>query len=64
MVVVGGVHATVNPKHVLKNTLADACIRGEGELPMLKYPKWRSLGCLFTKTVRLNRLSHTRQKSY
>jgi anaerobic magnesium-protoporphyrin IX monomethyl ester cyclase len=33
-VVVGGVHATVLPYHVLDNTLADACVVGEGEITM------------------------------
>ena len=33
-VVVGGVHATVNPSHVLLNTVADVCAIGEGELTM------------------------------
>uniref|UniRef100_A0A6M3LA75 Putative radical SAM superfamily protein n=1 Tax=viral metagenome TaxID=1070528 RepID=A0A6M3LA75_9ZZZZ len=31
-VIVGGVHATALPEHVLENTLADACVIGEGEL--------------------------------
>lgn len=31
-VIVGGVHATVNPQHIMLNTLADACVVGEGEL--------------------------------
>jgi len=30
-VIVGGVHATALPGHILKNTLADACVIGEGE---------------------------------
>lgn len=30
-VIVGGVHATVLPQHILDNTLADACVVGEGE---------------------------------
>ena len=36
LVIVGGVHATVLPYHVLKNTKADVCIVGEAELPMLQ----------------------------
>ena len=34
-VVVGGVHATVAMNHIFKNTQADDCIRGEGEITML-----------------------------
>jgi anaerobic magnesium-protoporphyrin IX monomethyl ester cyclase len=34
-VVVGGVHATVLPEHILDNTLADVCILGEGERAMV-----------------------------
>jgi len=30
-VIVGGVHATCLPNHVLENTMADACVVGEGE---------------------------------
>jgi len=30
-VIVGGVHATVLPGHVLEDTLADACVLGQGE---------------------------------
>lgn len=33
-VIVGGVHATVCPEHVLANTRADACVLGEGEIAM------------------------------
>jgi radical SAM superfamily enzyme YgiQ (UPF0313 family) len=35
-VIVGGVHASVLPEHVLERTRADMCIVGEGEFPMLK----------------------------
>ena len=31
-VIVGGVHATVLPEHILEKTLADACVIGEGEI--------------------------------
>ena len=33
-VVVGGAHATVLPNHILDNTMADACILGEGEISL------------------------------
>ena len=33
-VIVGGVHATVYPEHILENTRADACVVGEGEYTM------------------------------
>jgi anaerobic magnesium-protoporphyrin IX monomethyl ester cyclase len=36
MVVVGGVHATVLPQHVLDNTKADVCVIGEGENTFLE----------------------------
>jgi len=36
LVIVGGVHATTYPDHILINTLADACVVGEGELPLLQ----------------------------
>jgi len=35
LVVVGGVHATVLPNHILSRTKADACVVGEGENTML-----------------------------
>ena len=35
LVVVGGAHATTLHHHILKNTLADACVIGEGEHTML-----------------------------
>jgi anaerobic magnesium-protoporphyrin IX monomethyl ester cyclase len=34
-VIVGGVHATVFPDHILENTSADACVVGEGEEVLL-----------------------------
>lgn len=35
LIVVGGVHATVLPEHILNNTKADICVIGEGEITML-----------------------------
>jgi radical SAM superfamily enzyme YgiQ (UPF0313 family) len=35
-IVVGGVHATVLPQHILAETEADACVVGEGEDTMLR----------------------------
>jgi len=54
-VVVGGVHATVNPSHILEKTLADACVIGEGELTMhqLTYPlAWKNISGLRTRDYR------------
>ena len=36
LVVVGGVHATVLPHHLLENTKVDICVVGEGEIAMQK----------------------------
>ena len=35
LVVVGGVHATVLPQHILDNTQADLCVIGEGERALM-----------------------------
>jgi radical SAM superfamily enzyme YgiQ (UPF0313 family) len=36
-IVVGGIHATSYPEHVLQSCGADYVIRGEGELPLLRF---------------------------
>ena len=51
-VIVGGVHATVLPEHILENTLADACVRGEGETAILKIvegEEWKSIKGIVTR---------------
>ncbi len=51
-VIVGGVHATVLPEHILKKTLADACVIGEGELSSLHIVNgldWESIPGIMTR---------------
>lgn len=53
-VVVGGVHATVCPEHILANTQADACIRGAGEVAMLQVAlghEWKTISGLTTRSL-------------
>ena len=66
-VVIGGVHATVNPEHVLENTLADACVIGEGELAMLQltYPlDWKDITGLQTRDFYTGFSTHLRSLDY
>jgi len=54
-VIVGGVHATVYPQHILDNTLADACVVGEGEIPMFQIvtgfdSNWSNISGIKTRT--------------
>jgi len=51
-VIVGGVHATVYPDHILKNTSADACVVGEGEIPMMLMARgtdWQGINGIKTR---------------
>ena len=51
-VIVGGVHATVFPEHILEFTHADACVVGEGEYTMhrmLMGDDWNSIDGLQTR---------------
>lgn len=66
-VVVGGVHATVNPLHILDNTLADVCVIGEGELPLLQltYPlPWIDINGLQTREFRTASSPQLRSLNY
>lgn len=62
LVIVGGVHATVMPEHILDTTDADACVLDEGEYPMLEVMMGtpleeikslfsRSYGCILNKPI-------------
>lgn len=51
-VIAGGVHATVCPDHILNNTLADACVVGEGEDALLRIvngEKWGTIPGIKTR---------------
>lgn len=51
-VIVGGVHATALPEHVLKHTLADACVIGEGEntaLSIVDGIRWDAIPGIVTR---------------
>ena len=43
-VIVGGVHATVLPSHILDQTSADVCVIGEGERTMLEIMQYLEMG--------------------
>ena len=51
-VVVGGVHATVLPEHVLKETRADSCVVGEGEFAMLDIVRSLEMGKKLERIIR------------
>jgi len=51
-VIVGGVHATVLPEHILQKTMADACVLGEGENTICKIVEgvdWRDIPGMMTR---------------
>lgn len=51
-VIVGGVHATNLPDHILKNTMADACVIGEGEVTAWRIVTghdWRNIPGVVTR---------------
>jgi len=52
-VIVGGVHASVLPDHVLHNTRANACVVGAGEIPLsniIRGESWENIGGLATRS--------------
>lgn len=54
-VIAGGVHATVLPEHILNNTLADACILGDGEVALsniIRGDDWKDIENLQTRNCK------------